>query len=344
MPLLVEAAGLDGVRIEASQLDWGGDRLIREGAAMPEDWEATLRRHDAVFLGAVGHRDVPAHVSVWTLVLPIRKALNLYVNVRPVRPLPGIPTPFNDATSVDFVVVRENTEGEYTGSGGRVHTGPEEVAIDIAVHSRKAIERVARYGHAQERGDLLSLVTKSNVSRYGYALWDEVVAELGATAYREVPFELVYVDAMAARMVERPDSLGVLLCSNLFGDILSDLGATFQGGLGLAPSANIAPGSDGPWMYEPVHGSAPDIAGRGVANPGGAILSAAMLLRDIGCANGASALERALKHALAEGGARTPDIGGGATTVEAAASVREALQLVADAETITSMPGADTLS
>lgn len=327
LPVIVEAAGREGTSIETTALDWGGDRLLRTGAAMPEDALEIVRQHDAILFGAVGHPEVDPDVSVWSLVLPLRKGLQLYANLRPVVNWKGLRTPAADGAEVDFLVVRENTEGEYSGIGGRVHEGtPEEVATEVAVHSRRAIERIARYGFrlAAERGQTLTLATKSNVARHGYGLWDEVVFGLGESEFPEVPLEKMYVDALATRMVGRPESMGVVLCSNLFGDILSDLGAPFAGGLGMAPSANVAPGQDVPGFFEPVHGSAPDIAGRGIANPLAAVLSGAMLLRENGCAGGAAALERAVADAIGDG-LRTRDLGGTATTVEAAAAVADAL-------------------
>ncbi|HEX4033801.1 MAG TPA: isocitrate/isopropylmalate dehydrogenase family protein [Solirubrobacteraceae bacterium] len=327
LPLVAAAAALEGVELVVTELDWGGERLLRTGEAMPADAVETVRAHDAVLLGAVGHADVPPDVSVWTLVLPLRKALDLYVNLRPIRAWAGVRTPISSADGADFVIVRENTEGEYSGMGGSVHKDtPDEIATDVAIHSRRAIERVARYalGLARERSQLLSLVTKSNVSRHGYALWDAVVFDLAAREFADVEIEKVYVDAMAARMIQHPRSLGVLLCSNLFGDILSDLGAPIAGGLGMAPSANISPES-GCGVYEPVHGSAPDIAGRGIANPMACILSAALLLRDCGLGSAALALETAVGVAVQSDAGATPDLGGAASTQSAADAVRDAL-------------------
>ena len=329
LPVIVQAAALVGAEVEVTELDWGGDRLIATGSAMPEDAIAQIREHDAVLLGAVGHPELAPDLSVWSLVLPLRKALDLYVNQRPVRAWPGVRVPVRGAESTDLVVVRENTEGEYSGIGGRVHQGtPAEIATDVAVHSRRAIERVARHAFAlaRDREQTLTLVTKSNVSRHGYALWDEVVEELGAAEFADVPREKGFVDAMVARLIERPASLGVLLCSNLFGDILSDGAAPLAGGLGMAPSANISPGADAPGMFEPVHGSAPDIAGRGIANPIACILSGAMLLREVGLADAADAIERAVGEAVADEEGRTPDIGGRADTASAAAAVGAVLR------------------
>lgn len=328
LPAIAAAAAIEGVRLDVTELDWGGDRFLRTGSAMPEDGIDTVREHEAVLLGAVGHPQLPAHVSVWSLVLPLRRALDLYVNLRPVRTWPGVPTVVLGSEDSDFVVVRENTEGEYSGIGGRLNQGSEfEVATDIAIHSRRAISRVARFGFelARERSQTLTVVTKSNVSRHGYALWDEVVYELGESEFPDVPLEKCYVDAMAARLVQRPRSLGVLLCSNLFGDILSDGAAPLAGGLGMVPSANLCPVGDGPGLFEPVHGSAPDIAGTGIANPMACVLSGALLLRTAGLDLAAAALELAVAAAVLQEEGRTPDIGGRATTLSAAEAVRTAV-------------------
>jgi tartrate dehydrogenase/decarboxylase/D-malate dehydrogenase len=328
LPAIADALAGEGGVLEVTELDWGGERLLRTGHAMPDDAVEIIHGHDAVLLGAVGHPQLDPDVSVWTLVLPLRKALDLYVNLRPIRSWPGVASPVRDADGVDMVVVRENTEGEYAGVGGRVHRGSAaEVATDVAVHSRRAITRVARHAFelARARQQAMTLVTKSNVSRHGYALWDEVVYEIGAEEFPDVTLDKSYVDAMAARVIERPLSLGVLLCSNLFGDILSDCAAPLAGGLGMAPSANLCPESDVAGVFEPVHGSAPDIAGRGVANPMACLLSGAMLLRDTGFGRAADALESAVAEAVQADEGRTPDIGGTADTLTAGEAVRTAL-------------------
>jgi len=327
LPAICEAARHDGAAVVCEELDWGGERLLRTGAAMPADALEVVRRHDAILFGAIGHPEVDPAESVWSLVLPLRKGLELYANLRPVVGWEGLWSPAREGVEVDFLVVRENTEGEYSGIGGRAHAGtPLEVATEVAVHSRAAIERIARcaFAHARERSQQLTLATKSNVNRHGYGLWDEVVFELGAREYPDVALEKNYVDALATRMVARPESLGVVLAGNLFGDILSDLGAPFAGGLGMVPSANVAPGLDVPGFFEPVHGSAPDIAGKGIANPLATVLSGAMLLRENGCPAGAAALETAVAAAIRDG-AVTPDLGGRATTAEAGEAVRAAL-------------------
>jgi tartrate dehydrogenase/decarboxylase / D-malate dehydrogenase len=328
LPLVVEAAGAEGVALELTELDWGGDRLVRTGEAMPEDALAVVRSHDVVLLGAVGHSDLAPDVSVWTLTLRLRKELNLYANVRPIRIWPGLEPIVRDAEGADLVIVRENTEGEYSGVGGRVHAGlPDELATDVIVHSRRAVLRVARYAFelARARGDALTLATKSNVMP-GYKLWDEVVQALGDEEYPDVEVEKNFVDALGARLVQSPATLGVVLAGNMFGDILSDVAAPLTGGLGMAPSANVGPGTGAPGVYEPVHGSAPDIAGRGIANPIASILSGAMLLRDSGLHRAATRLEEAVATAVLHDEGRTPDIGGRGTTASVAAAVAHALQ------------------
>jgi tartrate dehydrogenase/decarboxylase / D-malate dehydrogenase len=264
---------LDAVAsLDVEMLPWGSDYYAKTGMMMPPDALSRLGEHDAIYLGAVGWPTVPDHVTLWGLLLPIRKAFQLYANVRPVKLLPGVAGPLADRgpAEIDMMFVRENTEGEYSGAGGRVHVGtPYEVAVEAPVFTRLAVERVARYalGLARDRSGSLISVTKSNASRYAYVLWDEVVAEV-AGEYPDVTVQRVHVDAMATRMVLRPDTIDVVVGSNLFADILTDLGAALQGGLGMAASANLDPTRAHPSLFEPVHGSAPDIAGQGRANPG----------------------------------------------------------------------------
>ena len=330
LPALVDAAALHQVSVDTERFDWGADRWLRSGEAMPPDGLDIVRSFDAVLFGAVGRPDVPDHRSVWGLILALRQGLDLYVNLRPVEALPGIPSPIRGADGARMVCVRENTEGEYVGIGGRAHAGTaDETAIEVAVHSRKGIERVARYAFEVARRERrpLQAVTKSNASRYGYVLWDEVVGEMGVRDFEDVPLEFVLVDAMAARIVQTPGSLGVVLSSNLFGDILSDLASVIAGGLGMAPSANIRPEGGAPGVFEPVHGTAPDIAGTGRANPVGCLLSAALLLEHSGVPAAAEDVRRAVRTALTDRGCRTPDIGGTGTTGEVAAAVRRALEL-----------------
>jgi tartrate dehydrogenase/decarboxylase/D-malate dehydrogenase len=286
---------------------------------MPPDALDTIRAHDAVLLGAIGDPSVPDDVSLWGSILRIRQRLDLWANVRPARLLPGIPCPLagRGPADVDMLFVRENTEGEYAGAGGRTHRGlPLEVAVEVGVFTRGAVERVVRhaFGLASSRRGVLTSATKSNASRFGYVLWDEVVEEV-SPEFPDVRVERVLVDALAARMVRDPAGLDVVVASNLFADILTDLAAAIQGGMGTAASANVAPGADVPGVFEPVHGSAPDIAGQGIANPVGAIWSAALLLEHLGEADASAALLSALEDVCRDG-PRTRDIGGTASTRE----------------------------
>ncbi len=323
LPVLAAALAADGVDLETTELDWGGERFLREGAAMPADAARRVRQFDAVLFGAVGRPDVPDHELVWGLIIGLRQQLDLAVNIRPVRAFPGVPTRVRDTEGVDLVIVRENTEGEYVGAGGLAHAGTgDDLAVEVAVHSRRVVERAAHhaFGLAGRRTGRLALVTKSNAMRHGYPLWDRVVREVGE-AYPDVELETVLVDAMAARMVQDPHSLDVLLASNLFGDILSDLAAVLAGGMGMAPSANVRPERDAPGVYEPVHGSAPDIAGRGLANPVACMLSAAMLVEDLGHAAAAGRVRAAVAEALTDPTHHTADLGGHATTAELGSAV-----------------------
>jgi tartrate dehydrogenase/decarboxylase/D-malate dehydrogenase len=305
------------VGLEWHELPWGTQHFHETGSMMPPDALDVARRHDAVLLGAVGDPSVPDHVTLWGLLLPLRQGLDLWANVRPARLLEGVPSPLAGAPAVDMLFVRENTEGEYSGVGGRAHRGLEhEVGIETAVFTRAGVERVVRYAFelAESRRGVVTSATKSNASRYGYVLWDEVVDEVAA-AHPDVRYERALVDALAARMVRNPLSLDVVVASNLFGDVLTDIAAELQGGMGMAASASIAPGSDTPGVFEPVHGSAPDIAGRGIANPVGAIWSAALMLAHLGEAEAGARLMHAIESVCREG-PRTRDLGGTASTSE----------------------------
>lgn len=328
LPIAIRAASLEDVHVDVTHLDWGADRFLREGAVMPEDGIDEVRRHDAVLFGAVGRPDVPDHLLVRGLIVRLRQALDLAVNLRPVSALPGTTSPLRDATGVDMLIVRENAEGEYLGIGGRAFVGTDrEMSLEVAVHTRTGIERAARHAFAQARSrrGLVTLASKANVLRYGFTLWDDVVAAVAAE-HPDVGFEMVLVDALAARFVEAPQSLDVVLCSNLFGDVLADLAAAYMGGLGMAPSANVLPGGDVPGVFEPIHGSAPDIAGKGIANPSACVLSAAMMLEDCGAPGAARRMRDALNRTLAAGRA-TPDLGGSDTTESFAAALLDALDV-----------------
>jgi tartrate dehydrogenase/decarboxylase/D-malate dehydrogenase len=303
--------------VEWTELDWGSARHHAEGAMMPPDAVDVVKQHDAVLLGAVGDPSLPDHVSLWGLLLPLRQSLDLWANLRPARLLDGIPSPLAGSPRIDALFLRENTEGEYSGVGGRAHRGlPLEVGIETAVFTRAGVERVLRHAFelAGERRGVVTSATKSNASRYGYVLWDEVAAEVAAE-HPDVRYERVLVDALAARMVQRPLSLDVVVASNLFGDILTDLAAALQGGMGTAASANVSPGGDVPGIFEPVHGSAPDIAGQGIANPIGALWSAALMLEHLGQEQAGTRLLAAVESASRDG-IRTRDVGGTASTCE----------------------------
>jgi tartrate dehydrogenase/decarboxylase/D-malate dehydrogenase len=311
---VVDAAGLD---IEWNDLPWGTDHFHAHGTMMPSDALETARAHDAILLGAVGHPSVPDHITLWGLLLPLRQGLDLYANLRPARLLDGVPSALEGRPAVDMLFVRENTEGEYSGVGGRAHQNLElEVGIETSVFTRGGVRRVVEHAFtlAEQRRGVLTSATKSNASRFGYVLWDEVVEEVHA-AHPDVKVERVLVDALAARMVSNPGSLDVVVASNLFGDILTDLAAVLQGGMGMAASASSAPGSDGVAMFEPVHGSAPDIAGQGIANPLGAIWSASLMLDHLGEADAATRVMDAIE-AVCRAGRLTRDLGGSASTSE----------------------------
>ena len=308
----VDAFGLD---LEWHDLDWGTDHYHRHGAMMPADAIATVRAHDAILLGAVGDPSVADHITLWGLLLPLRQGLDLYANLRPARLLDGVPSLLAGRPPVDMLFVRENTEGEYSGVGGRAHQGLDlEVGIETSVFTRAGVRRVVEraFALAEERHGVLTSATKSNASRYGYVLWDEVVEELHAD-HAGVKVERVLVDALAARMISSPQSLDVVVASNLFGDILTDLAAVLQGGMGMAASASL--GAGGVAMFEPVHGSAPDIAGQGIANPLGAIWSAVLMLEHLGERDAAARLMGAVEGVCREG-ILTRDVGGSASTNE----------------------------
>jgi tartrate dehydrogenase/decarboxylase/D-malate dehydrogenase len=313
---VVDALGLE---LEWTELPWGSAYWHEHARMMPEDALDTLRVHDAVLMGAVGDPSVPDEVSLWGVILEIRQRLDLWANLRPVRLLEGIPTPLagRGPGDIDMLFIRENTEGEYSGVGGRAHRGlPTEVAVESSIFTRSGVERVVRHAFelAESRRRVVTSATKSNASRYGYVLWDEIAEEVAAQ-HPDVRYERVLVDALAARMVRDPGSLDVVVASNLFADILTDLAAAIQGGMGIAASANVAPGSDVPGLFEPVHGSAPDIAGQGVANPVGAIWSASLMLEHVGEREAARRVWEALVTTCHKG-PKTRDVGGNATTRE----------------------------
>jgi len=301
--VLQTAAKSSGFTLEATEFPWSCAFYHQTGRMMPEDGIETLRPFDAILLGAVGWpAQVPDSVSLHGLLLPIRKAFVQYANIRPHRLLPGVQGPLK-AEGFDILCIRENTEGEYSGAGGRVHQGMDnEVAVETSIFTRKGVERIIRFGFEQaraRRGKLAS-VTKSNAQKYSMVFWDEITKELAAE-YPDVEVTSYHIDALAARMVMAPEILDVIVASNLFGDILTDLGAAIQGGLGFAASANINPDRSAPSMFEPVHGSAPDIAGKGIANPMATIWSGAMMLDHFGETDAVARVMAALSAVTAKG-------------------------------------------
>jgi tartrate dehydrogenase/decarboxylase/D-malate dehydrogenase len=319
--VMAAAGDLLGFRIAYETFDWGCEYYLRHGEMMPADALQRLQPFAAIYFGAVGFPTVPDHISLHGLLLPIRQAFEQYANVRPSLLLPGVPCPLRDKQpgDIDFIVVRENTEGEYAGAGGRIHRGlPLELAVETSIFTREGVERVVRFAAelamARPRKRLVN-VTKSNAQRHSMVLWDEVFERVAAE-FPALTTERVLVDAMAARFVLKPESLDVMVASNLFADILTDLGSAICGSMGLAPSANINPERKYPSLFEPVHGSAPDIAGRGTANPIAAIWSAAMMLEFLGEKPAADMVMDAIRAVTSAGSVLTPDLGGRARTSE----------------------------
>jgi tartrate dehydrogenase/decarboxylase / D-malate dehydrogenase len=316
---VLEAAGR-GHQIDFSweHFNWSCQTYLKTGRMMPKDGLDQLRSFDAIYLGAVGDPAVPDHLSLWGLLIPIRRAFQQYVNLRPVRLLPGIRSPVNGfpPREIDFCIVRENNEGEYSEAGGRLYRETDaETAIQESVFTRRGCDRVMRYafGLAQERRHHLTSATKSNGIVHTMPFWDERFAAV-ARDFPDVRIDQYHIDILSAHFVSHPDWFDVVVGSNLFGDILSDLGAAVAGSIGLAPSANLNPERAYPSMFEPVHGSAPDIAGKGIANPVAQIWSGALMLRHLGELTAAVAVERALQAVLANPDLHTPDLGGHAGT------------------------------
>jgi tartrate dehydrogenase/decarboxylase/D-malate dehydrogenase len=318
-----------GLGLTIDELDWSCERYLAEGAMMPADGLDALRAYDAVLLGAVGRPDVPDHVSLWGLLIPIRRAFQQYVNLRPVRSFDGVRSPLaaSHEHPIDLVIVRENTEGEYSEVGGRFNRGlPEETAVQEAVFTRRGVARIADYalGLARHRRDRLTSATKSNGLVHTMPFWDEVVRERAALQ-PEVQLVEEHVDALAAKLVMSPERFDVIVASNLFGDILSDLAAGVAGSIGIAPSGNLDPTRRNPSMFEPVHGSAPDIAGKGLANPVGMLWSVVLMLQHLDADEAAARLMSAIEESLRTPATRTADVGGTASTDQATAAVLEAL-------------------
>jgi tartrate dehydrogenase/decarboxylase/D-malate dehydrogenase len=317
----------DSFRLEFVTFDWSSQRYLGTRVYIPEGGLAELKKFDAIFFGAVGAPDVPDHVSLWGLRLPICQGFDQYANVRPSRLLPGIESPMRNGKEIDWVIVRENTEGEYSGSGGRVHTGlPEEVATETSVFTRKGVERVHRFAFELARKrprKQLTLVTKSNAQRHGMVLWDEIFYAVSRD-YPDIKIDRILVDAVTTRMVLRPGSLDTIVATNLHADILSDLAAALSGSLGIAPTANLNPERRFPSMFEPIHGSAFDITGKGIANPIASFWTASMMLEHLGEPQAAARLMKSIEAVTAKK-IFTPDLGGTARTKDVTRAVIDAL-------------------
>jgi tartrate dehydrogenase/decarboxylase/D-malate dehydrogenase len=320
-----------GIKLTFEEYPWGCKYYLQHGEMMPADGLRILGDYDSILFGAVGFPSVPDHISLWGLLLPIRQGFDQYINLRPVRLLAGIPGPLRDKgpDDINFICIRENTEGEYGGVGGRLHRGSDhEVAIQTGVFTRAGVERVLRYGFEvaiRRPRRMLASTTKSNALQYSMVFWDEVFAALQAE-YPEVSCRQYHVDALAARFITAPESLDVVVASNLFGDILTDLGGALQGSLGIPPSGNINPEGRYPSLFEPVHGSAPDIAGKGIANPIAAIWAASMMLDHLGHEDAGGLMMQAVEKVTSERRILTPDLGGTATTRQVGEAVRKALE------------------
>ncbi|MDT7728421.1 MAG: tartrate dehydrogenase/decarboxylase / D-malate dehydrogenase [Actinomycetota bacterium] len=327
--VLDRTAELHGFDLQWTEFDWSCERFTKTGKMMPDDGIEQLSAFDGIFLGAVGFPGVPDHVSLWGLLIPVRRAFSQYVNLRPVRLLPGTTSALagRSADELEMVIVRENSEGEYSEIGGRHNAGqPGEFVLQESVFTRVGVERIIRYAFelARTRTGRVCSATKSNGLIHSMPYWDEIFA-LVAAEFPDVKAEQCHVDALAARMVLQPDRLDVVVGSNLFGDILSDLAAAVTGGLGMAPSGNINPPGEYPSMFEAVHGSAPDIAGQGIANPVAQVLAGAMMLAHLGETVAAQAINATVEKVLAEGAVLTPDLGGRASTTDLGTAIADAL-------------------
>ncbi len=320
-----------GFQLDVTHFDWGSDYYRKHGVMMPEGGADQLRKFDAIYFGAVGAPDIPDHITLWGLRLAICQPLDQYANVRPTRILPGITSPLRNVSGpeLDWVIVRENSEGEYAGVGGRVHKGlPEEVATDVAMFTRAGVTRIIRFAFEIARSrprKLLTVVTKSNAQRHGMVMWDDIAAEV-ARNYPDVTWDKMLVDAMTMRMTLRPETLDTIVATNLHADILSDLAAALAGSLGIAPTANLNPERHTPSMFEPIHGSAFDITGKGIANPVGSFWTGVMMLEHLGEPAAAARLMKAVERVTADPSLHTPDLGGRATTKQVTEAVVRAIE------------------
>jgi len=328
MRVMEAAAGADpSLDLSFTEFPWGCEYYLEHGRMMPEDGIETLRGFDEIYLGAVGWPTVPDHVSLWGLLLPIRRRFDQYVNLRPARLLHGVSSPLANPNGLDVTVVRENTEGEYSDSGGRIYRGtPHEIAVQESIFTRRGVERIIRYAFEEARGrrGLLVGATKSNGISITMPFFDEIFNEI-AEEYPDVEASLMHADALAARLVLDPAGFDVIVGSNLFGDLLSEITAAVSGAIGIAPSANLNPEGTFPSLFEPIHGSAPDIAGQGVANPAGAIWAAALMLEHAGHPQTGKKILAALEDAI-DSGTRTRDLGGEADTETMTDAVIQRLQ------------------
>jgi tartrate dehydrogenase/decarboxylase/D-malate dehydrogenase len=319
-----------GFKLDVTHFDWGSHYYKKHGVMMPEGGADKLRAFDAIYFGAVGAPDIPDHITLWGLRLAICQPLDQYANVRPTRILPGITSPLRHVTGpeLDWVIVRENSEGEYAGVGGRVHKGlPEEVATDVAMFTRPGVARIIRFAFTVARSrprKLLTVVTKSNAQRHGMVMWDDIAVEV-AKEFPDVTWDKMLVDAMTMRMTLRPQTLDTIVATNLHADILSDLAAALAGSLGIAPTANLNPERKTPSMFEPIHGSAFDITGKGIANPVGSFWTAVMMLEHLGENAAAARLMKAVERVTADPSLHTPDLGGKATTKQVTEAVVKAI-------------------
>ena len=326
---LARSAELGGFEVLTEHFEAGAGHMLRTGAPMDEDVPGRLASFDAILFGPMGDPRVPDVPVLWGTILSLRKLFDQYVNLRPARAMPGVPSPLRgvDGGGLDIVVVRENTEGEYSGIGGRLHSGDAELAVEVATFTRRGIERIVRYAfeYARDHGRPLTSATKSNALRHAMPFWDEVV-EAVAADFPGVAYEHALVDALAARVITAPESLSVIVASNLHGDILSDITAAAAGSLGVGASANIDPSRAHPSLFQAVHGSAPTIAGQGIANPLAEIMSVSLMLEFLGEPGAAAAIDRAVEHSVADPATRTADLGGSAGTRAAGEAVRAALE------------------
>src|SRR5580765_1807881 len=330
LSVLEPVASQHGFSVALTEFPWGCAYYTSHGRMMAADAYDQLAEFPAIYFGAVGDPSVPDHIAVWELILPLRQRFDQYVNLRPMRLFPGVTSPLANRgpADIDMICVRENSEGEYAGIGGRIHAGtPNEAVEQAGLFTRRGIDRIARYAFdlasKRPRRELAS-ATKSTALQHSMVLWDTVVEEVRKD-YPNVNFRKYHVDALAARMITHPQTVDVIVASNLFGDIITDLGAAVSGSLGMAPSGNINPERTHPSMFEPIHGSAPDIKGKGIANPIGAIWAGALMLDHLGERPAHDLIVAAITKVLSGGGPRTPDLGGQAKTMDVAKAIADSL-------------------